>query len=402
MDFTDDVSSNTRLTLNTHVLRTNNPWDMPACGRGTQDSHCTAKSNANFADSDSGPGSLRYNNMLYRNKTIYVNPVMMRSGERCVLPDGATLNLDWYQRDSTATAADILEQICTDGGEGSLRLPLNLPHQVGVWGSATVYSVKLYYYDFLCPYGSQPEACPPRNLTDFQEMQDELVQPSGPEFTSCHDPDVPDYECCRTETAFQVHGGGGFVGQRGIDDQYSCAYPTAAGLVERVEADENGEGAEVGDTCPMHWTSYYHTSTGCAALCRAAHEREGNDDTCVPTMPECSNWHDGRKFPLEFQTVTADCICGAKLRTDAQAGDYVHPGTILARAREYARRALQSDWEWPEAPGAGIDAHHGKTPITSLEHAYTHAHTRARARSHFPLRVQARTLTCPTRASPRS
>lgn len=362
MDFSDSLWSEALPNEANNWLRTTNSQDMKACGRGTQDSHCKTKSNAHVADK--GPGTHQYNNLLYRNKTIYVNPTIMRSGERCTVPEGATLNLDWYQRDSTATAVDILEQICTDGGEGSHRLPLSMPiqstHQITLPAKV--------YYDFLCPYGSQPDACPPRNLRDFQEIQDELVQPSGPAFASCHDPDVPDYECCRSETAFQVHGGGGYVGLRSAEAEHKCDYPTEAGMIEQVgKLGDTDPEFIAGTECPMHWTSYYHTSTGCADLCRAAHEREGNDNTCVPGVPECSNWHDGSQFPLEYQTVNAWCICGAKLRTAAQSGDYVNPGTILSRAREYARRALHEDdsvddddhWEWPEPPEPSIEAHHG-------------------------------------------
>jgi hypothetical protein len=373
MDFSDSLWSDLKPNEGDNWLRTTNSQDMKACGRGTQDSHCKTKSNAHIANN--GPGTRRYNDLLYRNKTIYVNPTMMRSGERCTMPERAVLNLDWYNRDSTATTADILEQICTDGGEGSHRLPLDMPRQLDTSNSLAypseaaqhlASSPRMVYYDFLCPYGSQPDACPPRNLSDFQEIQDELVQPSGPVFTSCHDPDVPDYECCRSETAFQVHGGGGYVGKRGIEDELKCDYPNEAGMIERV-GEDGDPGLIEGTACPMHWTSYYHTSTGCANLCRAAHEREGNDNTCVPGVPECSNWHDGSQFPIEYQTVNAWCICGAKLRTSAQAGDYVNPGTILSKAREYARRALHEDdsvddddhWEWPEPPEPSIDAHHG-------------------------------------------
>ena len=358
MDFTDDLWSETAPSDTGHVLRTATADDMQACGRGTQDSDCAAKSSVNVGQSE--PGTMRYNDLLYRNKTIYVNAAMMRSGERCALANKAELDESWFLR-----GGDVLEQICTDGGEGSVRLPLKLPAQAGYAGHAA--TVSLHHYDFLCAYGSQPEACPPRNLSDFQVMQDELVQPSGPAFANCHDPDVPDYECCRTETSFQVHGGGGYVGRRSFEDEYKCDYPEDAGMIDR-SGDFGDAGFVAGTTCPMHWTSYYHTSTGCEALCRAAHEREGNNDTCVPGVPECSNWHDGSQFPLEYQTVNAWCICGAKLRTAAQAGDYVHPGTILAKAREYARRALHANesaydddghWEWPEPPGASIDAHHG-------------------------------------------
>ena len=366
-DFTDDLWNNVDTSDTTHILHTSNTVYMTACGRGTQDSHCTSKSNENV-DSN-GPGTSQYNNLLYRNKTIYVNPVMLRSGVSCSLAEKAELDLSWFQR---TAGSDVLTQVCSDGGEGSLRLPLKVPRQQGS-SIAHAAGHQMVHYDFICPYGSQPEACPARNLTDFQEIQDELVQPSGPVFTNCHDPDVADYECCRSETSFRVHGGGGYVGRRNSEDEYQCAYPEDAGLIDRVgipEYEDDGDDTTVfvhGKVCPIHWTNYYHTSTGCSDLCRAAHQREGNDDTCVPGVPECSNWHDGASFPLEYQTVNAWCICGAKLRTEAQAGDYVQPGTILSKAREYARRALHEDasaddddhWEWPETTSASVDAHFG-------------------------------------------
>ena len=332
----------------------------PACGRGTQAAQCERLASKKIGEDTStnkGPGTHIYNNEKYRNKTIYINPNIITAGAECVVPDKANLELSgWY----SGTEAELLKYVCTDGGEGSFRVPLRMPAQTGVSGS-TLAGTGPHYWEFLCPYGSQPEACPPRNLTDFQEIQDELVQPSGPDFPDCFAPDVPDYECCRSETAFRIHGGPGKVGQSNPEKDEYCAYPS-------VDANGNWIGAlAADDPCPLHWTSYFHTSTGCEALCREAHKREGNDNTCVPNVPECLSWHDGDGFPLEYQTVTADCICGAKLRTEASAGDYVHPGSILSKARNYARRALHLDseadddghWEWPEAPESSIDAHHG-------------------------------------------
>jgi len=125
-----------------------------------------------------------------------------------------------------------------------------------------------------------------------------------------------------------------------------------------------GEGGE----CPVHWTSYHHTHTGCKAFCRAAFQRNGDDDTCMPGKPECANWLDAGDFPTEqYVTVDAECICGAKLEEFQESGKYVHTGTVLqgTRARE---RALHEDdgvrdgqWEWPDATSQGIDQFHGET-----------------------------------------
>ena len=67
-----------------------------------------------------------------------------------------------------------------------------------------------------------------------------------------------------------------------------------------------------GDRCPLYWTSYYHTSTGCEAHCKLAYKRDGSDNTCMPGKPECANWLEGDEFPQESLTVNAWCICGAK------------------------------------------------------------------------------------------
>ena len=46
--------------------------------------------------------------------------------------------------------------------------------------SAATTSTK-FFYDFACPYGSQPEACRlAQGLKEYQETMDELEQPSGP------------------------------------------------------------------------------------------------------------------------------------------------------------------------------------------------------------------------------
>ena len=161
-----------------------------------------------------------------------------------------------------------------------------------------------------------------------------------------------------------------------------------------------------GDPCPLHWTSYHHTPTGCEAYCAIAFQREGSDGTCMPGKPECANWLEDTKFPHEFVTVNTWCICGAKLEEEMSPGRYVNRGTIIesfqtaaerfaeeqslsaaettsltqealltrrqrmlernnvtqtvqAHARASRARLLDSTWQWPEALRASISAHHG-------------------------------------------
>ena len=140
------------------------------------------------------------------------------------MPDKADLSdlSSWY----SGTEAEMLKYVCTDGGEGSFRVPLRMPAQTG--GSASHAGAGPHYWEFLCPYGSQPEACPPREagLQQYQETMDELEQPSGPAFANCFDTDVPDYECCHAENEFRVHGGAGKVGNTAGEDLEYCAYRT--------------------------------------------------------------------------------------------------------------------------------------------------------------------------------
>ena len=126
----------------------------------------------------------------------------------------------WYQRFGVA---DIPAHVCSDGGEGSVRVPLQVPEQT-YWNDDHK-KEGLYHYDYICPYGSQPGVCPPRDLTLFQATPDELEQPSGPMFSDCHNPEIPDFECCRAEHAFRIRGGGGAVGNRSTEDESYCAYP---------------------------------------------------------------------------------------------------------------------------------------------------------------------------------
>ena len=162
-----------------------------------------------------------------------------------------------------------------------------------------------------------------------------------------------------------------------------------------------------GSPCPLHWTSYHNTPTGCEAYCAIAFQREGSDGTCMPGKPECANWLDDVAFPTEWVTVNTWCICGAKLEQEIAPGRYVNRGTIIesyqtaeerfaeeqarsadeetsitleallyrrrlrkqnennvtqtvqAHAREARARLLDSTWRWAEATAPSISAHHG-------------------------------------------
>ena len=402
----------------------------------------------------------------------------------------------WFDVGADLAENELLwpKRVCSDGGEGSVRIPFEHGVQSSTPTGATVDTK--FFYDFGCPYGSQPEACPPREgLKEYQETMDELEQPSGPAFANCFDENVPDFECCHATHEFRIHGGPGKVGNLGFDDLDYCAlteagtdpdlpneysyqsnpdvtgggtagsntvivrpfvdteYHWQGGIMFNMtfvrcmaicDSDGNGdfytwqattsnlnyrgvtpttcggftynrelaycifyeEGADtdppsgsatsvtttaatassvftkitnqayrwpevtntLGD-CPLHYTSYHHTTTGCKAFCRAAFQRDGDDNTCMPAKPECANWLDAVHFPSEeYTTVDAECICGAKLEEYQESGKYVntgfdHRGTVLQGTR---KRALHEDdgvdddqWEWPDAIPQGIDQFHG-------------------------------------------
>ena len=527
-DFSDDFLHTQDLRL-----RTGSNGADEQCGRGTQAPVCRTVAETTmgyrfdpentdssfgggvwrldeYANSDEGVytyeeqrvGSLAYNNYRYREKATYINPNLAGQGA-CKSPtnllanaagqlvrpilyhdaanaDGQSLVGDftiWFSQGYTL--AENLELwtklspeqggVCSDGGEGSIRVPFE-------FGGATADT--LFFYDFACPYGSQPEACadyPREGLQEYQETFDELLQPSGPAFANCFDKDVPDFECCHAETAFRIHGGPGKIGNFGIDDLEYCAVakpvhvhglpnvyaynateenkgPDLQGLTRIVDPDNPGsdgknelvlhgyslegcmaycdslvgyptfnpttgtigtgdchslrryEGeillparctfytetaSEVtagtgywtlhvqntlayqmsgyGTPCPLYMTSFHHTTTGCKAFCRAAFQRDGDDNTCMPGKPECANWLDSNDFPTEqYVTVNAECICGAKLEEYQDSGKYVHrgfdnQGTVLheARALHEDDGADDDDWEWPDEVSAGIDQFFG-------------------------------------------
>jgi hypothetical protein len=526
---------------------------LKECGRGTQTQGCQAAADAevflrvgsafmseisyaadeSFHNTGENQGTIAYVSHRYHEKVAYINPNLAGKGQ-CVSPTNllhvggalvrlnvesqTSINNQWKLYDELATGAlrpdpvslsngipttwfgsqaasletslrDWPKAICSDGGEGSFRIPFH-------FGAAPVYGSDVpdatastkFFYDFGCPYGSQQGVCPDREgLDQYQKTLDELEQPSGPAFSNCFDVDVPDFECCRAETSFRIHGQGGKVGNTGSEQLEYCAMEdnsgadpdylnlnaysattnygvnshqatrifvtlsdgslsagmattltacmgrcdqitgrvgTASGMGDatdirpclsfvfepltgmcyllahnKAEYDaDNGavpvitqvyssaavlyllaidpsnghqipyETPGINDPCPLHWTSYHHTPTGCKDFCAAAFGRIGDDNTCMPGKPECANWLDSDDFPTEYVTVNAECICGAKLEDLQDSGKYVHTGTVLQDTRARARRVLHEDaakdndndrWSWPDSVMAGIDQIHG-------------------------------------------
>lgn len=248
MDYTDDVFSSERITLATSIDGTRKA--ARTCGRGTQTRRCAALRDAeivrihedgNYAyghppkhtddqwskdwklqTADDLAGTYLHHSLKHRNKTLYVNAAL--AGRPCEppnnlfrnpiavpgdpvatqalhLPNHAQLNggslfpgesTEWIKGGSyKENAQEVVDTVCSDGGQGSHRVPLRTPTPNGLSLSQNWF----YHWDFLCPYGSQPGVCPPRDLTVLQSVQDELDQPSGPTFGECHSEDVPDYEC---------------------------------------------------------------------------------------------------------------------------------------------------------------------------------------------------------------
>ena len=586
LDFSDDSFATVDFGLSWAVNGRHADIETRACGRGTSDRRCafaaeTAYKSAVAAftvrtslvqstvdtiiGSGNGNGTMEYNKNKYHKKIIYVQAAssahsvctpppnivtgtLVSAGTPAgtlVYPvfgyprtevqnggvsDDRTFVREWkvwfdaYSSDDESKDRWV-EHVCSDGGEGSFRVPLHVPY--------TYLPDKKHpfvHMDFACPYGSQPGVCPDRDMSQFRRTQDELVQPSGPEFSNCFDENVPDFECCHAVNEFRIHGGPGVVGQTNPEELGFCARPSTLvhyytsteyaspqvdgvylfprnamhplpgspgnpgnssrsqcrdrcseteGCVEVMWTDACGpEGKEgctslsstalvqgscagedervryaphcylfdadgtdpVGATlgiefrcgddyintwtrytkvfvnadrnqgeCPTFYTSYHHTSTGCKAFCEMAFQREGNDNTCTPAVPECANPRDADTFPQEYVTVDAECICGAKLEQLQASGKYVNTG----RASESGQRALHEDegeagngghWEWPDAVRSGVDQFHGETPIASLEHRFAVCNPNPPPLSLLAQSrcVQARTLTRATRASPRS
>mgnify|MGYP003321988528 FL=1 len=204
-----------------------------------------------------------------------------------------------------------------------------------------------------CPRGTHVGACGlhadlvrTQRLKNFSLVMDELQQPTGPPFQDCFDPDVADYECCRASHAFAVGGA----------DNDACFDKTV-------------------NECDPQQTEHFQTSTGCEAFCAAAFRREGNNDTCMPDVPECNNWVAPEAWPRdEPVVVTTQCICGPRLESLIDAGTYTQRGTEgwAATAAEangvggaYGRRRAADDaagdasWRWPDPLAQGIRPVHG-------------------------------------------
>ena len=172
-----------------------------------------------------------------------------------------------------------------------------------------------------CARGTHVGACglhqdlvrsqPLQNLT---VVLDQLQQPTGPPFQDCFDPDVSDYECCRASHDFVVGSAQGRVGVwQDPTAQNFCNYPDHAGT---------------NDECDAQQTSHFQTTTGCKGYCAAAFQREGDDDTCMPDVPECNNWVSPDAWPSgEAVVVSTQCICGPKLESLIDAGTYTKRGT---------------------------------------------------------------------------
>lgn len=289
-------------------------------------------------------------------------------------------------------------QVCTDGGEGSFRLPLRMPHGIprvaknqsmldsnlvlyqplqNASGSAG-FEVDLIAWDFLCPYGTQCDACGERPVNQHRLVEDEVSNPSGLEVAECRSEGIDavgpaDYECCKTHHEFTIQGGDGSA-KYTMDDS-RCQAPDALRL------------HNTSAPCPTHFTSYNGIGSGCEAVCRLL-GREGDDDTCLPDQPECANWKAFENFPEgdaldDGVSIGTWCLCGPKLRSEMTIGKYLDFGTVLERENPeyintglFSGRRLQANessivdtsgrrldgvgWEWPE-PGTpqGIDAMHG-------------------------------------------
>lgn len=327
-------------------LDDSNTYSSAWCGRGTQTSACQRVSDADMLPHHSdmfGSFSRNYHFLMdpeYHERVLYVQANNIGKSS-CDIPD------------NLFDDGDGPDVVCSDGGVGSHRVLLKTPKRKS---DQTNVDLRFLHADFMCPYGSQPGVCPNRTLSTFQEVQDELEQPSGPGFPSCFDTDVPDYECCRSEHTFRITGRTGT--NRSVLNQVEyaedfCAYP----CTDECEGDNCLACSK--EPCPTHWTSYHHTPTGCEAYCNAAFQREGNDDTCVPAMPECVNFLDAASFPDEYLDVTTSCICGARLPTLVAAGVYVNRGTILQSSRRGLQSHATGSWTWPQSLSKPIDQYHG-------------------------------------------
>ena len=294
-DHTDFMGFNTR----SNVYSTTTLGGMNTCGRGQDDRRCKAASDrmAGIASSETNPElKMDPTEATHRESTIYVGASdpggcsntcvwpegLLSLGGRLKYPPKRSNHFDvaladhptdpmFYRPASSATDDDHLgtfvldltdaelqdpdldemrlgpQRICTDGGPGSVRLPLRSPRTMTLrrrhadepfpdpaywdtkfgdaidpadedirghdWGDdpSDSIDVGLVYWEFLCPYGSQCDACGERPPNIHAQVQDEVLQPTGPEIPTCvpeaGEPPPADFECCREETSFSVAGG---------------------------------------------------------------------------------------------------------------------------------------------------------------------------------------------------
>lgn len=217
-------------------------------------------------------------------------------------------------------------------------------------GSMGLYSLE----NAVCTRGTHVGACgldedlvQDQPLENRTKVLDELQQPTGPPFQDCFDLDVADYECCRVRHDFVVGSTSGTTGDTDPTSATFCNYPVSPS-----------------DTpCDAQQTSHFHTPTGCKDYCAAAFQREGDDDTCMPDVPECNNWVSPDEWPAdEPVVVSAQCICGPKLESLIGAGTYTQRGTEgWAAVSNTAGRRMQADdsWRWPDPVTPTIRPFHG-------------------------------------------
>lgn len=136
------------------------------------------------------------------------------------------------------------------------------------------------YWDFACSFGSQCQACGPREPNSHREIEDELTKPTGPLFSDCDVAD--DAECCRKLATF-----------------------------------------------PISKDNYHDLSaTQCADICLFA-GRVGEDGACMPQDPECANWNTFEDWPVNTDgsskttSVQSFCLCGPA-RTLILESQHVH------------------------------------------------------------------------------
>ena len=213
--------------------------------------------------------------------------------------------------------------------------------------------------DFACARGTHVGACGihpdlvrNQQIQNFSTTLDELAHPTGPPFKNCFDLDVADYECCRASHEFLVGAANGEIGATSTSALDYCNYPETA--------PDSGDAS-----CDPQQTAHFRTPTGCEAYCGAAFQREGDDDTCMPDVPECNNWVAPEKWPRgEPVLVTTQCICGPKLESLIPAGTYAQRGTEgWAAVGNAAGRRMQDatygSWRWPEPLAQAIRPFHG-------------------------------------------